>query len=232
MTVNLFYVSFVQQTVKHLVWRLADSTTGKSSFLGLEYCLKGWVWRGRGIIYTSNFTFPAQERERNWWCCRHPSLKGNIFAGWQVRLCFASRSGLFRGIPISSHVSGLERPYSRGRLLLATSGLWTSSVPHDFDFPSASVFAWVLSILLWAVTEVISSHPAFIKQGIIFSSFCLFLGKRIKHEVYCKTTHSLYTSSFSDSYFMEMLLGIKHFRSSSDAHSSCTLSYISYQVKY
>lgn len=81
------------------------------------------------------------------------SLKGSIFAGLRVHLYRCSRGGLFQGIPIILRVSGLKRPWSRGLLLLSSSGPWTSAlqtpnVPCDFDFPSSFVFASLLSVLL------------------------------------------------------------------------------------
>lgn len=52
------------------------------------------------------------------------------------------------------------------------------------------------------------------------------------YKMYCKTTHTLFTSNFLDSAYLEMLMGIKHFRSFSDARSSGTLSCISSWVRY
>lgn len=51
--------------------------------------------------------------------------QGNIFAAFQVHLYFCSRGGLFQGIPVTLHVSGLKRPWGRGFLLLSSSGVWT-----------------------------------------------------------------------------------------------------------
>lgn len=62
-TLSLLYVSFVQQTVQHLVGRFADSTTDKKTGILWFPCF-GMLFerldaKMMGIIYTSLFTSPV-----------------------------------------------------------------------------------------------------------------------------------------------------------------------------
>lgn len=118
-------------------------------FLVLEYYLKGWVPKGMGIIYTSNFTFPVFQFKRGKetcrWCCTHPSLKGSIFAGFQVHLYFCSRGGLFQGIPVILHVWPQK---TLGQRTSFAFFLWTVDVSCKLlMFPVILIFPEALYLL-------------------------------------------------------------------------------------
>lgn len=102
-TLSLFYVSFVQQAVKQLVWRPADSTADRKPGI-LRFPCFGMLFGRLAAKTDGNYlhiivhfsSFPAQEGERNSWVmsyapltqrqdsCRFPSSLVFLFQGWFV----------------------------------------------------------------------------------------------------------------------------------------------------